>query len=78
MQAPIAVVFGILNVILLFDEGYVILPQKHIGYCINIVNKGADYPHACHIVQSIFYGLHADRFSVPLKLFYDADRPFDT
>ena len=54
VKAPVAILLGVLYVILLLEQGNVILGQQIAAQKVNIIGKGTDYPYAGDIMQLFF------------------------
>ena len=67
-----------LDVILLFNKGNIILPQQRRCKEIYVCQKGADHPNACHVGKMLLDGGGAHFQSLSPKLFVNAPGAFQT
>ena len=77
MQAAVAVILGVLNVILAFDQRHVVLTKQRVGHHINIAGERADHPQARDVPQVFLDAFHRQRNALAHGLVHDAFRRLD-
>ena len=78
MQAAIAALFRVFDVVLRLNDVDVILHGQHVRQFVNIVHKRADDANARDIVQILFNRVHRNRQAEAVHLFINASRLFET
>ena len=75
MEAAIAIIFGIGNIVLFLNQTYVILLEQTVGKKVYVINKGTDDSDSCNIMYLI-QRVKTEREVSSAQLFTNAFRGF--
>ena len=78
MVAFIPIRLRLPDIILHIKNADILLPCNHLCNLINILGKGTDNADSCNITQLLHHIVNRDLQSVPLQLFYNAVRSFQS
>jgi len=78
VQRPIAVLFGVLDVVLDPQHGDVVLRRQIVRHGVHVVAVVADHADACHIEQVVLDRRHGHRQRLALELAEDRVHRLET